>query len=67
MMQRINRLQNNRSVFWTVVTFVVPKTELIHLVLVGLTACQQAGRRKPCCFKKILKVIIQLLMRFSEI
>ena len=44
MTQWINLLQNNRSIFRTVFAFVVPKTGPIHLVLVGLTAGQQAGR-----------------------
>ena len=47
--------------------FVMQKTGLTHLVQVGLTAGRQAGRRKPCCFRKILKVIALLLMRFSNI
>ena len=42
-----------------VVTFIVPKAGLIHLVLVGLTAVQQADK-KPHCFKKILQVIAKL-------
>ena len=33
---------NNMSVFWTVVAFIVSKTGPKHLVLVGLTAVQQA-------------------------
>ena len=41
--QWINLLQNNRSVFQTVVTFIVPKTGLINLVLVGPTAGWQAN------------------------
>ena len=44
MMQRINLLQNNRSIFRTVVAFIVPKTGPIHLVLVGLMAGRQAGK-----------------------
>ena len=43
-MQQINLLQNNKSMFWIVVSFVVPKTGLIHLVLVGLIAGRQADR-----------------------
>ena len=54
--------KSNRSVFQTVVTFVVPKTRPIHLVLVGLTAGWQADE-----IKKFLKVITRLLMRFSDI
>ena len=50
MMQWINLLQNNRSVFQTVVAFVVLKTGPIHLVLVGLTAGRQT---KLSLFKKI--------------
>ena len=59
----------NRSVFWMVVTFVVPKTGPIHL---GLTADRQAGRRKPCYFKKIKSynltsnVFFEYLNRFSD-
>ena len=44
MTQRINLLQNSRSVFRMVVAFVVPKTGPIHLVLVGLTAGRQADK-----------------------
>ena len=49
MMQQVNLLQNNRSVFQTVVAFVVPNTGPIHLVLVGLMAVQQA--EKNLCLK----------------
>ena len=68
MMQQINPLQNNRSVFRTVVAFIVPKTGPIHLVQVGLMAGWQAGRQtKALLFQEILKVITQLLMHFSDI
>ena len=55
MIQQINLLQNNRSVFRTVVVFVVPKTRPIHLVLVGLTAGRQADE-SLVVLKKILKL-----------
>ena len=42
--QWINILQNNMFVFLMVVSFIVPKTGPIHLVLVGLIAGRQAGR-----------------------
>ena len=45
-----NLLQNNRSVYRTAFAFVVPKTEPIHLVLVGLMAGRQT---KALLFKKI--------------
>ena len=48
MTQQINLFQNNRSVFRTVIAFVVPKTGLIHVVLVGLMAGRQKPRRVKC-------------------
>ena len=68
MMQRINLLQNNRSIFKTVVAFIVPETGPIHLVLVCLTASKLAGQQADeNLIVKKLPVIIQLLMRFSDI
>ena len=43
MTQWISLLQNNGFVFRAVVIFVVPKTEPIHLVLVGLMVGWQVG------------------------
>ena len=60
MMQQVNQLQNNRSVFQMVVAFVVPKTGPIHLVLVGLMAgSRPAGRQSDeslVVLKKIKKL-----------
>ena len=44
MMQWINLLQNNRSVFWMAVAFVMSKTGPIHLVLVDLMVGRQASK-----------------------
>ena len=59
MTQRINLLQY-MSVFQMAVAFVIPKTGHIHVVLVGLTAAQEAD--KNLCFN----VITQFLMYFSD-
>ena len=44
MKQWTNLLQNNRVVFLMTVSFAVPKTGPIHLVLVGLMAGWQADK-----------------------
>ena len=47
---------NTRSAFQMVVTFVVPKTGPIHLVLVGLMAGRQSGRQmKALLFQTLFK------------
>ena len=65
MMQCINLLKNNRSVFWMPVSFIVPKTGPIHLVLLGLTTGQQADEADES--HVVLKVITWLLICFSDI
>ena len=53
MTQQKNQLQNNRSVFRTVVAFIVPKTGPIHLVLVGT-----AGRQTKAVLKSLNTVVL---------
>ena len=62
-------LQNNRSVFQTVITFVILKTGPIHLVLVSLISGSPAGRQKPHCLKHFnwtSNAFFRYSNRFSE-
>ena len=64
MMQQINLLQNNRSVFRTAVAFIVPKSGPIHLVLVGLTAGRPAD--KSLVVLKVITCVFGYLNRFLD-
>ena len=63
MIKQINVLQNNMSVFWMVVAFVVLKSGHIHLVLVGLIRIMtvQQSNENLIAFKSLSHLLMEFL------